>query len=155
MTGHESNNKTTERKISSYWWPGMDTEINIHIKSCDKCQRKRKEKEAALHLHYRYPNALSQIKEFIWTYSGHSKKVHDMHIRCLFEISRAGCNSRQKCPDSSFNIILKMVVQIWLHTTAQNCGHPIEVNGYKEKTQQMYKQKYEIQLRTIAAYLKT
>jgi hypothetical protein len=31
MTGHESTNKTKETIISSYWWPGMDTETDIHI----------------------------------------------------------------------------------------------------------------------------
>ena len=47
MTGHESKNKTKERIISSYWWPGMDTEIDMHIKSCDKCQRTRKDKRGS------------------------------------------------------------------------------------------------------------
>ena len=47
MTGHESKNKTKERIISSYWWPGMDTEIDMHIKSCDKCQRTRKKKRGS------------------------------------------------------------------------------------------------------------
>jgi hypothetical protein len=44
MTVHESKNKTKERIISYYWWTGIGTEINIRIKSCDKCQRTRKDK---------------------------------------------------------------------------------------------------------------
>jgi hypothetical protein len=42
MTVHERKNKTNERKISLYWWPGLDSEIEIHINSCDICQRTRK-----------------------------------------------------------------------------------------------------------------
>ena len=41
MTGHESTSKTKKRIISPYWWLGLDTEINIYIKSCDKCQKNR------------------------------------------------------------------------------------------------------------------
>jgi hypothetical protein len=37
MTGHESKN----------FMPGMDTEIDIHIKSCDKCPKTRKEKKGS------------------------------------------------------------------------------------------------------------
>ena len=44
MTGHESTNKTKERIMTSYWWPGMDGQIEKHISSCDKCQRTRKDK---------------------------------------------------------------------------------------------------------------
>jgi hypothetical protein len=47
IIGHESTNKTKEKIISSYWWPGMDTEIDIHIKSCEKCQRTRKDKRGS------------------------------------------------------------------------------------------------------------
>jgi hypothetical protein len=35
MTGHKI--KTKERNKSSDWWPGLDTEIDIHIISCEKC----------------------------------------------------------------------------------------------------------------------
>jgi hypothetical protein len=45
MTGYESKNLTRERIISWYWWPGMDTEIEIHIKSFEKCQTTRRNKE--------------------------------------------------------------------------------------------------------------
>jgi hypothetical protein len=48
MIGHENKNKTKERLISSYWWPGMDTEIDIHIKSCDKSQKTTKEKRGSI-----------------------------------------------------------------------------------------------------------
>jgi hypothetical protein len=47
MIGHESKNKTRERLILSYWWPGMETEIDIFIKRCDKCQKTRKEKRGS------------------------------------------------------------------------------------------------------------
>jgi hypothetical protein len=43
ITGHESKNKTKVRAMSSYWWPGMDSEIVIHVKSYDKCQLTRKD----------------------------------------------------------------------------------------------------------------
>jgi hypothetical protein len=44
MTGHESTNKTKERIMNSYWWPGMDDQIEKHVAKCDKCQRTRKDK---------------------------------------------------------------------------------------------------------------
>jgi hypothetical protein len=44
MNGHESKNKSNERIMSFYWWPEMDTKIDIHIKTCDRCQKTRKEK---------------------------------------------------------------------------------------------------------------
>jgi hypothetical protein len=55
MTGHKRKDKTKERIMSSYWWPGIDTEIDIHIKSCDKCQKNRKEKEAVPPLQVPFP----------------------------------------------------------------------------------------------------
>ncbi len=42
MTGHQSKNKTKEIITLSCWWPSVDTEIEIQINSCDKCQRTRK-----------------------------------------------------------------------------------------------------------------
>jgi hypothetical protein len=33
-----------ERIISFFWWPGMDTELENHLKNCDKCHRPRKDK---------------------------------------------------------------------------------------------------------------
>ena len=44
MTGHESSRKTKERIMTSYWWPGMDGQIEDHIKSCDKCQKTSRDK---------------------------------------------------------------------------------------------------------------
>ncbi len=39
--------KAKERIIQSYWWPGMDGQINKHLKECDKCQRTKKDKRPA------------------------------------------------------------------------------------------------------------
>ena len=39
MTGHESSNKTMERILASYWWPGMTGQIDCHISVCEKCQK--------------------------------------------------------------------------------------------------------------------
>jgi hypothetical protein len=47
MTGHESKKKIKKIIISSYWWPGMDTEMDIHMKSCDKCRRTRKDRRGS------------------------------------------------------------------------------------------------------------
>jgi hypothetical protein len=71
VTGHESTNKTKERIISSYWWKNMDTEISLHIKSCDKCQRARKKKRSSTTLLALYFSVLSQLKDLIWTYLDH------------------------------------------------------------------------------------
>ena len=30
--------------MTSYWWPGMDGQIEDHIKSCDKCQKTSRDK---------------------------------------------------------------------------------------------------------------
>jgi transposase InsO family protein len=45
MYGHEGQYKTKERILQSYWWPGMDKEINDHLKTCDKCQKTKKLKK--------------------------------------------------------------------------------------------------------------
>jgi hypothetical protein len=44
LYGHEGQYKTKERIIQSYWWPGMEGQINKHLKECDKCQRTKKDK---------------------------------------------------------------------------------------------------------------
>ena len=44
MTCQEIMNKTKERVMTSYWWPGMDSQIKKHISTCDKCQKTRKDK---------------------------------------------------------------------------------------------------------------
>jgi hypothetical protein len=33
-----------ERLIQSYWWPGMDGQINKHLRECEKCQKAKKDK---------------------------------------------------------------------------------------------------------------
>ena len=42
LYGHEGQFKTKERIAQSYWWPGMDAQINDHLERCDTCQRTRK-----------------------------------------------------------------------------------------------------------------
>jgi hypothetical protein len=37
LFGHESQDKTKEILIQSYWWPGMDGQINKHLRECDNC----------------------------------------------------------------------------------------------------------------------
>jgi hypothetical protein len=44
LYGHEGQYKTKERLIQLYWWPGMDGQINKHLKECDKSQRTKKDK---------------------------------------------------------------------------------------------------------------
>ena len=68
MTGHESKHKTKERIISSYWWPGIDTEIEIHIKNCENAKEPGRTKEQVQLLQVHYPNAQSLIRELTWTY---------------------------------------------------------------------------------------
>ena len=52
MYGHEGQYKTKERILQSYWWPGMDKEINDHLKTCDKCQKTKKlKKQTSNELH--------------------------------------------------------------------------------------------------------
>ena len=42
LSGHDGVFKTKERLFSCYYWPGMDKDINEHIKSCHKCQVRKK-----------------------------------------------------------------------------------------------------------------
>jgi hypothetical protein len=67
MTGHKSKNQTKKRIFSSYRWPGIDTEIDIHIKSCDKCQRTQKTRGEVQLLQVLYHNVMSRIRESTWT----------------------------------------------------------------------------------------
>ena len=46
MYGHEGQFKTKERMIHSYWRPGMDTDINNQLSSCEKCQKTKVDKRA-------------------------------------------------------------------------------------------------------------
>ena len=42
LAGHDGVYKTKERILQSYWWSGMDRDIDDHIKACHRCQiRKR------------------------------------------------------------------------------------------------------------------
>ena len=36
--GHPGMNKTKEKILSVYYWPGANTDIDQYIKSCEKCQ---------------------------------------------------------------------------------------------------------------------
>ena len=42
MSGHDGTMKTKERIMQCYYWPGMDADIAKHIKSCHKCQIRKK-----------------------------------------------------------------------------------------------------------------
>ena len=42
LAGHDGIFKTKERLLSCYYWPAMDKDIAEHIKSCHKCQVRRK-----------------------------------------------------------------------------------------------------------------
>jgi hypothetical protein len=41
LTGHDGINKTKERILQCYYWPGMDKDIAEHLSSCHKCQTQR------------------------------------------------------------------------------------------------------------------
>ena len=38
LFGHGGTLKTKERILQSYFWPGMDQDIQTHLKTCQKCQ---------------------------------------------------------------------------------------------------------------------
>jgi hypothetical protein len=38
LYGHEGQFKTKERIMQSYWWRGMDQDINDFLSKCEKCQ---------------------------------------------------------------------------------------------------------------------
>ena len=38
LSGHGGTLKTKERILQSYFWPGMDQDIQTHLKTCQKCQ---------------------------------------------------------------------------------------------------------------------
>ena len=41
LSGHGGTLKTKERILQSYFWPGMDQDIQTHLKTCQKCQMRR------------------------------------------------------------------------------------------------------------------
>jgi hypothetical protein len=38
LTGHDGIYKMTERLMQCFYWPGMDSDIAAHLKSCHRCQ---------------------------------------------------------------------------------------------------------------------
>jgi hypothetical protein len=43
LTGHDGIYKTKERLMQCFYWPGMDSNIASHLKSCHKCQLRRRD----------------------------------------------------------------------------------------------------------------
>jgi hypothetical protein len=43
---HEEQTKTKERILQSYWWRGMNQDINEFLEKCDKCQKTKKFKHS-------------------------------------------------------------------------------------------------------------
>jgi hypothetical protein len=41
LSGHDGVLKTKERILQDYYWPGMDKDINEHITRCQKCQKRK------------------------------------------------------------------------------------------------------------------
>ena len=39
VAGHYSHRKTEQKIADQFFWPGMGTDIRVHCRSCDKCQR--------------------------------------------------------------------------------------------------------------------
>ncbi len=42
LSGHDGVYKTKERLLQTYWWLAMDKDIDEHIKSCHRCQMRKK-----------------------------------------------------------------------------------------------------------------
>lgn len=45
LSGHDRVYKTKEQLLQSYWWSGMDRDIDEHIKACHRCQIQKKGSE--------------------------------------------------------------------------------------------------------------
>ncbi len=43
LVGHDGIYKTKEQLLQCYYWPGMDADIASHLKSCHRCQVRRKD----------------------------------------------------------------------------------------------------------------
>jgi hypothetical protein len=41
ITGHLERDKTLERVQRSYFWPGLDRDVRVFVRSCDPCQRSK------------------------------------------------------------------------------------------------------------------
>jgi len=39
MSGHEGINKTVDRILARFWWPGLHGDVSRYCRSCDVCQR--------------------------------------------------------------------------------------------------------------------
>ena len=39
LGGHLGMKKTTDRIMSSFYWPGLQRDVNLYCRSCDLCQR--------------------------------------------------------------------------------------------------------------------
>ena len=56
MVGHDGIYKTKERLLQCYYWPGMDADIAAHLKTCHRCQLRRKDDRPP-------PNLLSTLPQ--------------------------------------------------------------------------------------------
>ena len=43
LSGHEGIAKTKERLLHSYYWPNMERDITLHLKTCQRCQIRNKQ----------------------------------------------------------------------------------------------------------------
>jgi hypothetical protein len=43
LVGHDGIYKTKERLLQCFYWPGMDADIAAHLKTCHRCQLRRKD----------------------------------------------------------------------------------------------------------------
>ena len=50
LTGHDGIAKTKERILQSYYWPNIDKDVTLHIRSCQRCQTRRVDHRPKPHL---------------------------------------------------------------------------------------------------------
>jgi hypothetical protein len=125
MTGHESKNKAKERIISSYWWPGMDTELEILIKSCDKCQRTSKDKRRSTTFASPLPQS-SEPNHRVY-YMDFFEPIKTMPSGKMFILCVTDALSKytelvaipDKCINSRLSLVFKMAMQA--RFTIGNC----------------------------------